>query len=67
MGQGLQRITKLYGSIEVQGKRFVWDYVADEAVPEAEMPVGSERHAASEKARWERVRGCVTSQNSEKE
>jgi hypothetical protein len=45
-------ICKMYGGMTVNGEKFVWDYAADEAVPESEMPVGSERHAQSERARW---------------
>lgn len=52
---GLQRICKLYGSMVIQGRTWLWDYVADEAVPENEMPFGSERHKASERARWQQV------------
>ena len=61
---GLARIAKLYGSIVVNGEKFVWDYIADKAVPEAEMPFGSERHKFSERARFKRTpmqcqaRGC---------
>ena len=49
---GLARICKMHGAITINGQRFVWDYVADEAVPEKEMPCGSERHKASERLRW---------------
>lgn len=49
---GLARIAKLYGGIIVNGTTYVWDYVRDEAVPAEEMPVGSDRHKASERARW---------------
>ena len=49
---GLKRIAKMHGGITVNGKRFVWDYAQDEAVPEEEMPHGSERHVLSERARW---------------
>jgi hypothetical protein len=51
MGKGLQRVAKMCGGIVIQGEKFVWDYVADECVPEAEMPLGSPRHKASEIAR----------------
>lgn len=47
---GLQRICKAYGSMTIQGKKWVWDYATDEAVREADMPKGSERWKASEKA-----------------
>lgn len=50
---GIARIAKTYGSIIIQGKRYVWDYVADEAVPENEMPAGSKRWKDSERRRIE--------------
>lgn len=53
---GLAKICKAYGGMTVSsgGKtvRHVWDYVADKAVPESEMPIGSDRWKASEKAKW---------------
>jgi hypothetical protein len=54
---GLRRICKLYGGMTVTGNdgktiRYVWDYANDEPVPEGEMPFGSDRHKASERARW---------------
>ena len=51
---GLARLCKLYGSMVIQGKRLGWDYAADTAVPEEEMPLGGMRHAASERAKWQR-------------
>ena len=48
---GLARIAKMHGGIVVNGQRFVWDYVSDEAVPEQEMPPKSERWRASERVR----------------
>jgi hypothetical protein len=59
MGSGLQRICRGLGAIVIDGKKFVWDYVADKAVPEADMPFGSKRHAASERARAELIRSQV--------
>jgi len=56
---GLARICKLYGSIRVQGQTFVWDYVADKAVDQKLMPVGSERWNASEKAKAELMRDAL--------
>lgn len=53
---GLQMICKLYGAMVIQGKRWLWDYAADVAVPEAEMPLGSERHRASERAKYAAIR-----------
>ena len=32
--------------------KYVWDYVADKAVPESEMMPGTERWAASERKKW---------------
>jgi hypothetical protein len=54
---GLARICKLYGGMTVTGKdgktiKYVWDYVADEAVPDSEMPLGSDRWKASERVKW---------------
>lgn len=48
---GLARIAKMYGGIVVNGKRFVWDYDADEAVPESDMKMGSARWKRSEAKR----------------
>ena len=53
---GLARIAKMYGGMTINGKKFVWDYVADKAVPEEEMPEGSDRWKASEKAKWDALR-----------
>lgn len=53
---GLARICKAFGRMQVQGTMYVWDYAADEAVPESDMPFGSKRHATSERARLEWVR-----------
>ena len=54
---GLRRICKAYGGMTVSsgGKTIhhVWDYANDEPVPDTEMPFGSDRHKASEKARWQ--------------
>ena len=52
---GLARLCKLYGAMVVNGTRYVWDYAADAAVPESEMPEGSERWQASERAKWQDV------------
>ncbi len=49
---GLARICGMYGGMEINGKKYVWDYARDEAVPEDEMPNGSERHRESEKAKF---------------
>lgn len=62
---GLQRLAKVYGSMIVQGKRWVWDYVADVAVPESAMPDGSERWKASELKRWAVVKESLAAQTSD--
>lgn len=49
---GLRKICKLYGAMTIQGVRWVWDYANDEPVRESEMKPGSERHRASERAKW---------------
>ena len=49
---GLARICKMYGSIIINGERWVWDYAKDEAVLESELVADKERFAASEKAKW---------------
>lgn len=53
---GLRMICKLYGGMKITANgetvNYVWDYVADDAVPDTEMPFGSDRWKASEKARW---------------
>ena len=54
---GLRRICKAYGGMKVTGNsgktiNYVWDYVADQPVPDTEMPQGSDRWKASEMARW---------------
>lgn len=54
---GLRRICKMYGGMTVTGSdgkkvNYVWDYANDEPIPKEQMPVGSERHKASEIAKW---------------
>lgn len=50
---GLARICKMYGSMVINGKKWVWDYAQDKAVPEEELKADKERFAASEKAKWQ--------------
>ena len=49
---GLARICKMYGGMEINGTKYVWDYARDEAVPEDEMPHGSKRRRESEEAKF---------------
>lgn len=49
---GLARIAKMYGGMTVNGKKYLWDYAQNKAVPAEEMPLGSHRLILSEKARW---------------
>lgn len=55
---GLRRICKAYGGMKVTGNdgktiNYVWDHAADKPVPDTEMPFGSERWQASERARYQ--------------
>lgn len=52
---GLKNILKMYGKTTVNGVVWLYDYANDEAVKESDMPQGSERHKASEKAKYEQV------------
>ena len=66
---GLARVCKYYGRLRARGPdgksvMWVWDYVADKAVHESEMPEGSERLKASERARWMAVRAALDLQKS---
>lgn len=49
----------MYGAMTIQGVEWVWDYVKDEPVRKSEMPMGSERWKASERARYEAFRKVV--------
>lgn len=54
---GLARVLKAYGLMTVIGNdgrkvEWAWDYAADEPVDSAEMPIGSERWKASERAKY---------------
>ena len=54
---GLRNICKAFGGMKVtdnEGRtiNYVWDYAADEPVPDTEMPFGSDRWKQSERARW---------------
>jgi hypothetical protein len=53
---GLRKLCKIFGGVTVTGDdgktiKYVWDYAADKPATEAEMPFGSKRHAASERAK----------------
>lgn len=56
MGNGLRNLCKLYGQMRIQGRLWVWDYVADKAVPAEELRADGERWKASQKARAEWLR-----------
>lgn len=60
---GLQKLCKMYGSIEVQdanGKKVIWlwDYVNDKPRLKSEMT--KEEIDASEKAKWTQVKDKLT-------
>ena len=55
---GLRNICRAYGGMKVTGNNgttinYVWDYVADEPMPDTEMPVGSRRSKASQRRKAE--------------
>jgi hypothetical protein len=50
--QGYQRILKIYGRMKFGDVWWVWDYVKDEPVREAEMKRDPERAKLSEQARF---------------
>ena len=54
MGKGLQRICRSLGAIKINGKRFVWDYEQEKAVPDSDIPEGSEKWQRNEKLRFEK-------------
>lgn len=56
---GLAKICKSSGSMRVNGILYVWDHVKDKAVPEVEMPVGSERWKESERLRWSKIKESI--------
>ena len=66
---GLNKLAKMFGAIEFQDQngskqKMVWDYVADKAVPEAEMEEGSDRWKASEKKKWMDIRDQLLAEKS---
>ena len=59
MGQGFQRILKMYGKIEASDSKgnkvvHVWDYANDKPIIEGEMT--KEQISASEKAKFEIIK-----------
>ncbi len=62
---GLARLCKAYGGMKINGESWVWDYVADTAVPEREMPHGSERRKASERKRYAALRATLSGTEGE--
>ena len=57
---GLSKICKLYGGMTTTNNdgvttKWLYDYAADKAVKEEEMPHGSERWKASERVKWSSV------------
>jgi hypothetical protein len=52
---GLRRICRMYGGMTVSSNgrtiNYVWDYANEEPVNEKDMPMGSKRWEASEKAK----------------
>lgn len=56
MGSGLMKVCKIMGGITVrigdEPVKYVYDYAADKPVLESDMPLCSERHKLSERAKW---------------
>lgn len=48
---GIRNLCRMYGGMTIQGVKYVWDYANEEAVKADEMPLGSDRWNASEKAK----------------
>lgn len=63
---GLSRICKIYGGMKTtsNGKtvNWKWDYANDKVVKDSEMPQGSERWKASEKAKWDSIKSNAEGQ-----
>jgi hypothetical protein len=67
---GLARILKMYGSMKVVGNdgarvTWVWDYARDEPCHDTEMPFGSERHKASERAKYTAIHAAALTEKTE--
>lgn len=62
---GLQRMCKMFGGMKINGTMWLWDYVNDVAVKESEMPFGSERRAASDKAKYTMIAKHPTPNSTE--
>jgi hypothetical protein len=48
---GLRDLARHFGGISINGVKWSWDYALNEPVKAEEMPLGSERWKASERAR----------------
>ena len=53
--RGLQKICRIYGGMKCGNIMYLWDYHNEEAVKETDMPEGSERWIASEKAKYQKL------------
>lgn len=51
---GLRRICRMYGSMEIQGVMYVWDYAKEKPVKKSEQT--KEEWAASEKRKYELIK-----------
>lgn len=61
MGNGMRMIARAYGGICFNGVRYIYDYAKDELIKESDLLAMSKadqkaRKAASEKAKWTRVK-----------
>jgi hypothetical protein len=51
--RGLQKVCRLFGRMKCGDTMMAWDYANECAVPESEMPGGSDRWQESERAKWQ--------------
>ncbi len=51
---GLAQLCKAHGSITINGERWFWDYANNCAVAEKDIPRGSDRRKASDRAKRSR-------------
>jgi hypothetical protein len=54
MGEGLQRVCKMYGGMTIQGEKWVWDYARDIPVRKADMT--HEQLVQSERAKYAAIK-----------
>ena len=58
---GLRRICRMYGSMEIQGVMYVWDYAKEGPVKKSEQT--KEEWAASEKRKYELIKEQMSAED----